>query len=250
MTRWLLATVLLSPGLLMATEPNTATEAAPMTGFIKKTFVNADGSESPYIVFVSHGYAPDKEGSKPLPVLLFLHGSGETKGGSKDPVEVGLGPAILAREETFPFLAIIPQSEKRTWQADSADAKRALAILDKEMKAYKTDPKRVYLTGLSMGGYGTWSLAAAHPDKWAAIAPVCGGGNPDDAAKLKAMPIWCFHGDADRAVPVGKSRAMIEAIKAAGGEPKYTEYPGVPHNSWDKAYGTDALYSWLLEQSK
>jgi len=215
-------------------------------GFVDKTFKNADGTTSPYVVFVPEDY----DGTKEYPVILFLHGSGETKGGSKMPVEVGIGTAIKAREKTFPFITIIPQAEKRSWGADSENGKRAMAMLDEVMKEYKTDPKRVYLTGLSMGGYGTWSLAAAHPDKWAAIVPVCGGGNPMDAEKIKGIPCWCFHGDADTTVPTQKSRDMIEALKKTGAEPKYTEYPKVGHNSWDKAYGTDELYTLLLEQKK
>ena len=127
---------------------------------------------------------------------------------------------------------------------------RARDILEEVEKDYKTDKKRVYLTGLSMGGFGTWSFAAAHPKRWAAIAPICGGGSVKDAEKIKDIPCWCFHGDADTAVPVAGSRDMIEAIKKAGGNPKYTEYPGVGHNSWDKAYGTKELWTWLLEQKK
>ena len=114
----------------------------------------------------------------------------------------------------------------------------------------KADEKRQYLTGLSMGGYGTWSFAAANPDRWAAIAPICGGGNPDIAKKIKDIPCWNFHGDADKSVNVEQSRKLIAALKEAGGNPIYTEYPGVGHNSWDKAYGTDELYKWLLEQKK
>jgi predicted peptidase len=101
-----------------------------------------------------------------------------------------------------------------------------------------------------MGGFGTWSLAAAQPDMWAAIVPICGGGSPADAEKIKNIPCWCFHGDADTSVPVQRSRDMIEALKKAGAEPKYTEYPKVGHNSWDKAYGTEELYHWLLEHKK
>lgn len=221
---------------------------APATGFVEKQFKNADGSISPYVVFVPRDY----DGKKEYPVILFLHGSGETKGdkGGKKPVEVGIGTAIKKRDKSFPFITVIPQSEKRTWGANSDDGKRAMAMLDEVMKEYKTDPKRVYLTGLSMGGFGTWSLAAAHPEKWAAIVPICGGGNVKDADKIKNIPIWAFHGDADTAVPVARSRDMIEALKKVGAEPKFTEYPGVGHNSWDKAYGTDELYTWLLEQKK
>lgn len=225
----------------------TAVSAAePKTGFIKKNFTNADGTTSPYVVFVPHNL----DSSKPAPVILFLHGSGETKGGKKEPVEVGIGPAIKKREKSFPFIVVIPQSEKRTWRAESDDAKRALAMLDATVKEYKADLNRVYLTGLSMGGFGSWSLAVAEPQRWAAIVPVCGAGDPTAAGKIKDLPCWAFHGDKDTAVKVEGSRSMIDAIKKAGGTPKYTEYPGVGHNSWDNAYGTDELYSWLLEQKK
>ena len=99
-----------------------------------------------------------------------------------------------------------------------------------------------------MGGFGTWSLAARYPEKWAAIVPICGGGDPKEADKIKDIPCWCFHGDADTAVKVESSRKMIAALKEAGGKPKYDEYAGVGHNSWDKAYGTKELYEWLLMQ--
>jgi len=150
-------------------------------------------------------------------------------------------------KEDFSFIAVFPQSQKRTWKADSDDAKRALAILDEVQKSYKVDAKRIYLTGLSMGGFGTWSLAAAFPERWAAIAPICGGGNPSTAEKIKNVPCWCFHGDADKAVKVEQSRSMIEALKKAGASPRYTEYEGVGHNSWDRAYGTAELYEWFLD---
>jgi predicted peptidase len=235
-------------------------------GFVNKTFKNADGSESPYVVFVPHDY----DGKKEYPVILFLHGAGETKstsGKGKMPVEVGIGPAIKKQEKTFPFIVVIPQAEAAgrgvlgRWGAGSPDGKRALAMLDEVMKEYKADPKRVYLTGLSMGGFGTWSLVEAHPDRWAAIVPICGGvgSRPNQAtddrakeaaAKIKDIPCWCFHGDQDSSVSVAFSRTMIKALKEAGGDPKYTEYPGVGHNSWDKAYGTAELWTWLLEQKK
>ncbi len=239
--------LLLAVGLVVcAALPPVRADDKPKTGFVDKTFKNADGNTSPYVVFVPKSY----DGTKEYPVILFLHGSGETKGGSKQPVEVGIGTAIKKREKDFPFIVVIPQSEKRTWQAASDDGKRALAILDAVEKDYKTDPKRQYLTGLSMGGYGTWSIAAAHPERWAAMVPVCGGGNVKDVEKIKDIPCWCFHGDADTAVKVERSREMIDALKKAGAAPKYDEYPGVGHNSWDKAYGTDELYKWLLEQKK
>ncbi len=215
-------------------------------GFLDRVHKDADGKEAKYVLFVPHDYKGDKE----YPLILFLHGAGETLGGTKQPVEVGIGPAIKKREKAFPFIAVFPQSQKRTWKAGSGDADRALAILAEVQKAYKVDPQRIYLTGLSMGGYGTWSLAAAHPDRWAAIAPICGGGDPEQATKIKDVPCWCFHGDADAAVRVEKSRQMVKALWAAGGHPNYLEYPGVGHNSWDAAYGTDELYDWLLKHQR
>ncbi len=101
-----------------------------------------------------------------------------------------------------------------------------------------------------MGGMGTWSIAQAHPDRWAAIVPICGRGDTSKADKIKDIPCWCFHGDADTAVKVEGSREMIEAIKKAGGNPKYAEYPKVGHNSWDQAYATEELYKWMLDQKK
>jgi predicted peptidase len=215
-------------------------------GFMDRVYKDSEGAEHKYVVFVPHDYKADKQ----YPVILFLHGSGETKGGKKQPVDVGIGTAIKKQEKTFPFIVVIPQSEKRSWDANSSDGKMALAMLDAVCKDFKTDKNRLYLTGLSMGGFGAWSMAAAYPDKWAAIVPICGGGDVKSAVKIKNLPCWCFHGDADKAVKVERSRDMIKALEAAGGKPKYTEYPDVGHNSWDKAYGTDELYEWLLKQKK
>lgn len=220
-------------------------------GFVKKEHKHPDGTTSPYVVFVPHAY----DGTREYPVILFLHGSGETKGGKKEPVEVGIGPAIKKQAKEFAAIVVIPQSEKRTWRADSDDGKRALRILDEVMKEYKIDAKRQYLTGLSMGGFGTWSIAAAHPDRWAAIAPICGGaGNAEQAekvaAKIKDVPCWCFHGDADDRVPVEMSQTIIAALKKAGGKPRYTEYPKVGHDSWTPAYAEKELFPWMLSQQK
>ncbi len=219
------------------------------TGFLDKTFKDSTGTEHKYVLFVPHDY---KKGQT-RPTILFLHGAGETKtkdGKGKMPVEVGIGPAIKKREKTFPFITIIPQAPVRGWQNGGESAKMALGILESVEKEYTVDAKRTYLTGLSMGGFGTWSIAAALPDKWAAIVPVCGGGDVKSAEKIKDIPCWNFHGDTDTAVKVELSRTMIEALVKAGGKPKYDEYKGVGHNSWDKAYGTDELYEWMLKQSK
>jgi predicted peptidase len=228
-------------------------EDQSMTGFLNRVHKDSDGKEVRYVVFVPKDYNPKAE--KTYPVILFLHGAGETKGGGKQPVEVGIGPAIKAREKDFPFIVLFPQAQTFGWQADGANAGRALAMLDEVMEGFKTDPKRVYLSGLSMGGGGTWSVAAKSPERWAAIAPVCGflGRSPGAAdykaiaEKIKGIPCWCFHGDADTSVSVEQSRGMMKAMWDAGAHPNYTEYPGVGHNSWDKAYATNDLYEWMLK---
>ena len=135
--------------MVVLTIPVVASAAESQTGFVTKEFANEDKSISKYVVFVPAAY----DGKTEFPVILFLHGSGETKGGTKMPVEVGLGPVIKKQEKTFPYIVVIPQAEKRPWSAGSVDGKRAMQMLDDTMKAYKTDAKRVILTGLSMGGY-------------------------------------------------------------------------------------------------
>ena len=213
-------------------------------GFLNRVFKDASGQEAKYVLFVPHDY----RGDKPYPLILFLHGAGESGSDGQKQATVGLGRAIKRQEKAFGFITVFPQSQHRTWKADSEDGRRAVDILAEVRHGYRIDPERIYLTGLSLGGYGTWSLATRYPDRWAAIVPICGGGDPKQAEKIKDIPCWCFHGGADRTVPPARSREMIEALKAVGGHPKYTEYPKVGHNSWDKAYATPELFPWLLAQ--
>lgn len=234
----------LAGALLMLFAGTAAGRSAEAPGFHDRIHKDADGKDAKYVIFVPHGYTP----GTPVPTILFLHGSGESGSDGKKQSQVGLGKFVREHEATFPFLVIFPQSQKRSWGADAPDTQRALAILAEIQKEFTTDPKRLYLTGLSMGGYGTWVLAAKYPEKWAAIVPICGGGNPKAAEKIKDIPCWCFHGADDPAVKVEKSREMIAALKAAGGDPKYTEFPGVKHQSWDKAYATEGLFTWLGQQ--
>jgi predicted peptidase len=209
-------------------------------GFLSKVF-KGDTGDSKYVLFVPHTYAGDKE----YPLILFLHGAGERGDDGQAPVMQGIGNAIKFKgnEKKFPFFVIFPQAAK-SWKAGGPDAKRALAILDEVQKTYKIDAKRIYLTGLSMGGFGTWSLAAAHPDRWAAIVPICGGGDPGTATEIKHIPCWCFCGDQDKLVK--GCRTMVKALQGAGAQPRYSEFPYVGHNSWDAAYATPELYTWLL----
>lgn len=126
----------------------------------------------------------------------------------------------------------------------------ALACLEIALNEYNVDRRRVVLTGLSLGGFGTWSLGAKFPERFCALAPVCGGGEPGDARRLVGVPIWCFHGEVDPVVPVERSREMVEAVRAAGGHVSYTEYPGVAHNSWDPAYSDPEVIQWMLAQRR
>jgi predicted peptidase len=212
------------------------------SGFVNKEITYKDGTTGKYVLFVPKTL----DVSKKAPTILFLHGMGERGTDNVKQTKVGLPPAIEKRASNFPFITIIPQAA-RTWSAMKPDAEHAMEILEQVKEAYPVDERRIYLTGLSMGAFGTWGLAMRYPDKFAAIAPVCGAGKPDQVDRIKHVPVWCFHGDADKAVPVAGSREMVDALKKAGANPKYTEYPGVGHNSWDQAYGTEALYAWFLE---
>jgi predicted peptidase len=239
----------LTLGLLLCLTPAAAcaADAKEERGFLDRVHKDADGKEAKYVLFVPHDY----KGDTPSPLILFLHGSGETLGGTKQPVEVGIGPAVKQREKTFPFLVVFPQSQKRTWKADSEDGERAMAILAEVQKEYKVDDKRVYLTGLSMGGAGAWSFAAKYPERWAALVPLCGGGeDPDAYERIKDIPCWAFYGADDRPPGLKRCDETMTALRALGAKPGYTVYPATPHNCWDKAYGTEELYDWLLKQQR
>ena len=221
------------------------TGAAPQeSGFLDKT-IDYNGAAVKYIVFVPKGYTPEK----PHPTILFLHGSGEQGDDGKKQATQGLGNAIKLAEDKWNFIVIFPQ--KPPGRGGFAEhEKLILDIVEKTKKEYKVDDKRFYITGLSMGGYGTWMLTCKYPTMFTAAAPICGGGNPADAAKIKDLPLWNFHGDKDTAVPIKRSQDMIDALKAAGATPKFTIYPGVGHNSWDKAYREENLHEWFLQQVK
>jgi predicted peptidase len=201
------------------------------------------------------------------PVILFLHGAGER--GSDNERQLNHFPtwmAEAAQRAARPCFLVAPQCrEKHAWsvfdwdtskpaalpEVPTTDMAAALAALDAVLAAEPAaDPDRVYLTGLSMGGYGGWDLAARMPERFAAVMPICGGGDEATAPRLTKLPIWCFHGEADPVVPVGLSRSMIAAIKAAGGTPIYSELPCVGHDSWTPAYRNPAVLDWLFAQRR
>jgi len=206
------------------------------------------------------------EPGKRYPAVLFLHGAGER--GNDNRRQLMYLPTWLATEENrrrHPCFVVAPQCRvdhrwvEVDWSAQksvpqqpamTADMTAAVAALDAVMQAEPVDAGRVYLTGLSMGGYGSWDLAARMPERFAALIPICGGGDEATAATLKPLPIWCFHGDADTVVPVERSRTMVEAVKAAGGTVQYTEFTGVGHDSWTPAYRDPATLEWLFDQRR
>lgn len=201
------------------------------------------------MVFVPANY---QRGSRP-PVMLFLHGSGERGENAIDPLMAGIGPAIWKRKAKFPFVVVFPQCRFNAhWLVEGADARRALGMLRQTQKEFATDPERVVLTGLSMGGSGAWSMAVRDPAAWSAVVPMCSRPDPATAAALAAsrLPIWNFCGDQDRPETVKANRDMQSALLQASADARYTEYPEVGHNCWDLAYGRDELYSWLLEQRR
>jgi len=193
-----------------------------------------------YLLFLPKDY----EKKKSWPLILFLHGAGES-GNDLDKVKLHGPPKIVETKKDFPFIVVSPQSRRFGWNPDAL-----LGLLDHVVSKHRVDPERIYLTGLSMGGFGTWSLAARAPDRFATIVPICGGGNPDDAEKLKNLPIWVFHGAKDPVVPLARSERMVEAIKAAGGNVKFTVYPEANHDSWTETYDNPKLYEWLLEHER
>lgn len=194
-----------------------------------------------YLLFLPESYGKD---DKQWPLIMFLHGSGES-GSDLSLVKKHGPPKIVETKRDFPFIVVSPQSARRGWNADVL-----AALLDEIILNYQVDRDRIYLTGLSMGGYGTWSLAAAYPERFAAIVPICGGGSTEDAPRLKDLPIWVFHGAKDEAVPLKRSEEMVEAIEAAGGKVKFTVYPEAGHDSWTAAYDDPELYAWLLQQKR
>jgi predicted esterase len=214
------------------------------TGFVRLTHRDGDGYEWKYTLFVPVGY----NGDKPYPLLLYLHGFGARGIDGSKPTTDGPGPFIRAKEKTFDMLALFPQSETGSWEADTDDGQRAMTILDEVVREYAVDRKRIYLTGTSRGGFGVWSLAARYPHKWAAIVPICGGGDPNNASAIKDIPCWCFHGAGDNVIDVEQSWRMMEALHTVGANPRYTEYPDVGHSCWGRAYATPELWDWLRRQ--
>jgi predicted peptidase len=191
-------------------------------------------------------YLPaDYEEQESWPLLLFLHGKGE-RGDDLELVKKHGPPKLIAEGRDFPFIVVCPQCPADQWW----ESIELVALLDEITRTHKVDEDRVYVTGLSMGGFGTWRLAAYAPQRFAAIAPICGGGEIYWAEELAPLPVWAFHGARDPVVPVARSQAMVDELKEAGGDPILTIYPEADHDSWTETYNNPELYEWLLKQRR
>jgi predicted peptidase len=191
-------------------------------------------------------YLPERyDAQEKWPLVVFLHGAGE-RGDDLELVKTHGPPKEIIGGKSFPFVMVAPQCPRTSWWAPGAinDLTRQLA------KQYKIDPQRIYLTGLSMGGYGSWAAAVEAPDLYAAIAPICGGGDAAKIAVLKDLPIWAFHGAKDPTVPLSASQQLVDALQAAGSDIKFTVYPETAHDSWTETYQNPALYDWLLQHQR
>ncbi|HBJ33731.1 MAG TPA: phospholipase [Planctomycetaceae bacterium] len=246
--------------------PTSAAES-PLDQYTEQTFIAPDGQKHRYRLMFPVGY--EQKANKKYPLVLFLHGAGER--GDDNFAQLKHGAAEFARadrQSEYPCFVLVPQvpKEQKWVDADWSQSEgngtfpdspspafaAALGAVKSWIDSGDVDPSRVYVTGLSMGGYGTWYAAAAAKDVFAAAVPICGGGDPTWAKRYEGMPIWTFHGTQDKAVPVGRSQEMIEALSKVGHKPEaiYTPYEGGGHDVWTETYRRDDLFRWLFSQHR
>ena len=212
---------------------------------IDSTFEAVSTEEYQYYLYFPEEY--DVREDKKFPLLLFLHGGGES-GGELEEVKTNGPPKLIAEGKRFPFLILAPQHPhpKKWW-----DTKALVRLLDAIVAENRVDKNRIYLTGLSRGGGAAWELAVQYPEKFAAMAVVCGMTPVPYASWIdKNMPIWVFHGTEDKSIPISESEEMVKKLKSMGHDIQFTKYEGVGHNSWEKAYTTDELYEWFIKQKR
>lgn len=199
-----------------------------------------------YLLFLPESYAQST--NQKFPLILFLHGAGE-RGSDLDSVKRHGIPKIVETNPDFPFIAVSPQCPEDSWW--TSELHTINGLIEEVVEKYQVDTSRIYLTGLSMGGFGTWSLASMYPERFAAIAPVCGGGEVRQILRsLVEMPIWTFHGQKDDVIPFSRSEEIVTALKKHGSGIKFTIYPEAGHDSWTKTYDNPELYKWFLKHSR
>jgi len=214
---------------------------------IGSSISNAQQQEKSMVLYTHYLlYLPENKPSSNLyPLLLFLHGSDE-RGNDLNLLKRNGPPSFLDNKPNFPFIVVSPQCpENGNW-----DTQNLLTLLDHIEDTLPIDKNKIYVTGLSMGGFGTWNLAQAAPERFAVIAPICGGGNLERLCIMRDVPVWAFHGAKDTAVPYEESERLVQQLKEFGADVKFTLYPDAAHDSWTKTYQNQELYSWLLSKSK
>ena len=232
--RFLLAAMLIATAAHAQDVPNQTSETFSGTA--------ATPVSLRYLLALPEGYGASDEA---WPLVLFLHGSGER--GDSLALVAAHGPPRLVREgQRFPFVLVSPQAAEGAWW----DAQTLGALLDDLQARYRIDPDRVYVTGLSMGGFGTWDLLETFPDRFAAAVPVCGGGTPGRICAARSVPVWAFHGALDPVVPLLRSQEMTERLEACGGDVRLTVYPDAGHDSWTATYADPTVYEWLLSHRR
>jgi predicted peptidase len=251
--------------VLLLALPNSPACQTPLTGFLDRT-ISVVGQMYRYQVFVPSSY----NASQRWPVILFLHGGGERGTDGLVQTQVGLGAALRKHAERFPAIVVFPQVPPDSLWVGTP-ARVAMAALDRSVEEFRTDPDRIYLTGLSIGGNGTWYLAYRHPSRFAALMPICGWVVPDKewklaaelvvppdsgppypalARRLRNIPTWIVHGEVDDVIPVEHSRLPAAALKALGAPVQYLELVGTEHNSWDPTYASPRMMNWLFAQRR
>ena len=219
--------------------------APPGTGFILNDYTLPNGKTKKCTIFVPLKY--DK--TKSWPTIVFLQGLGEGGGDGVKNTTVGLGPNIAKHYNDFDFIAVFPQSSGGTWGSDDQQ-QMALSCLDQTEARYNVDKKRVILTGLSTGGWGTWAIGAKNADRFAALVPCCAHNGEEFADRLTHMPIWAFHNSGDPFVWAGSTKDTVSKINKLGGSAKMTIYGDIGHNCWDQAYNNPDVLAWMRAQHR
>lgn len=196
-----------------------------------------------YLLYLPKDY--DKQASWPL--VIFLHGAGE-RGDDLALVKKHGPPKLIEEGQDFPAIVVSPQCKKNLWW--HSQLLELSALIDSIEAKYHVDKSRIYLTGLSMGGFGTWALAARSPERFAALIPICGGGEPISTMALRKIPIWAFHGAKDAVVPLKRSEEMVDSLKRWKGNVQFTVYPEADHDSWTETYANPEVWKWLFEQKR
>ncbi len=223
----------------------SACNAQPASGLLEAEQTTTLVEKIQYYLYFPERYETDKQSKFPL--LLFLHGGGES-GMQLGALKTNGPPKLIAEGKQFPFLILAPQHpEKKKWW----NTRSVKQLLDSVIARYRVDEKRIYLTGLSRGGAAAWEMAVQYPDYFAALAVVCGMTPVPYASWIdKDLPIWIFHGTEDTSIPFTESENMVRELKKLGHDVKFTVYEGVGHNAWEKAYNTESLYQWFVNQKR